>query len=234
MIKTATPFLAIICIILLVSSLSAITGSIGNARMILKAEVGDDIQRSVLVKNPNDVSVDIKLFPGGDLASEIDIVNPEFTLSPGEEKKAFFKLTVKETGTTENKINIQFIPTDGKEGVGLSSTVIIIASEKGTLTEKDKERLTESETNGFSKISGNFIGGEDGISGQMLLGIITTIILIIFLIVLMIYSKKIKRRRNKSNDNVNINNDEDNDDKKEKEGGEDNKKSKKSVTKKHV
>ena len=45
-------------ILILISSISlvhAITGSIGNARMVLRVNVGDTIEKYILVKNVNDI-----------------------------------------------------------------------------------------------------------------------------------------------------------------------------------
>ena len=121
--------------LLCVSFTSAITGSIGNARMILREvdgrdiEVGDVIERTILVKNVNDVSVDIELFASGDLAEDTTVVDDKFTLGAGEEKKAQFRIKVTKSGTTETNINVKFSPQDEGNGVGLTSTVIIIAGE---------------------------------------------------------------------------------------------------------
>ena len=104
-----------------VGSVSAITGSIGNARMILRPDIGDTIERSILVKNVNEVALDIELSAAGDLADEIEIIDSEFQLAAGAEKNAKFKIEVKKKGTTESKINVKFSPTDGGNGVGLSN-----------------------------------------------------------------------------------------------------------------
>ncbi len=112
-----------------VSFASAITGSIGNARMILRASQGDTIDKYVLVKNVNNVSIDIEIFASGDLAKYIDVKDKKFTLSSGEEKNAYFTIKVPTNGTSESSINVKFTPQDGGNGVGLSSTVIIIANE---------------------------------------------------------------------------------------------------------
>lgn len=112
-----------------ISFVSAITGSIGNARMILRAETGDTIERSILVKNVNDVALDIDVFATGDLVDDITIKDSKFRLEAGEEKDAFFTIKVRKEGTSESRINVMFKPEEGN-GVGLSSTVIVIA-EKG-------------------------------------------------------------------------------------------------------
>ena len=122
-------FIVITLLICSISFASAITGSIGNARMILRASQGDIIDKTVLVKNVNDVSVNIEIFASGDLEKYIDVKDKKFTLAAGEEKNAAFTIKVPKNGTTESSINVKFSPLDGGNGVGLSSTVIIMANE---------------------------------------------------------------------------------------------------------
>src|SRR4030042_6658057 len=108
---------------ILIENVLAITGSIGNAGMIIQATTGEEIEKYVLVKNVNDVPLDINLSASGELAGSVDIKDREFTLNAGEEKKAYFTIKALMPGTTETQINIAFTPEDG-HGVGLSSTVI--------------------------------------------------------------------------------------------------------------
>ena len=119
-------FSILICLVL-VTNVFAITGSIGNARMILRSDTGETIDKYILVRNTNNVSIDIEIFASGDLEEDIDIKDDNFTLAPGEDKKAYFAIDVKEVGTFESKVNVMFAPEEGN-GVGLSSTVIVIAS----------------------------------------------------------------------------------------------------------
>ena len=121
-----TSIFIIILMLSFVSSVYAITGSIGNARMILRPEIGDSIEKSILVKNVNDIAVDIELSITGDLVEDIKIKDNKFRLNAGDEKKAFFTIDIRNYGTTETKINVKFIPIDGGNSVGLSSTIIII------------------------------------------------------------------------------------------------------------
>jgi hypothetical protein len=121
----------IILLLVFLSSVSAITGSIGNARMILRVDQGDVIERSILVKNVNDVAIDVEMFAEGDLKDYLTLEEEVFHLEPGEEKKAYFSLEVVEAGTTETTVNVKFTPVDGKNGVGLTSTIIVIAKDKG-------------------------------------------------------------------------------------------------------
>lgn len=123
-------------IIILIPQISGITGALGNARMILRADVGDTIEKYILVKNINDVPVDITLSSSGELAEDIEILEPEFTLQSGEEKKAYFILEVTKEGQTEGKINVEFIPEEG-ESVSLSSTIIVIVGDSGSIIQID-------------------------------------------------------------------------------------------------
>jgi len=112
----------------LIGNIYAITGTIGNARMVLRLNKGDKIDKCILVKNVNDVDVDIQVSPSGDLSDFIKIKEDKFHLDAGDEKKACFTLIAGKGGTTESKINLRFIPSEGGNGVGLSSTVIVISN----------------------------------------------------------------------------------------------------------
>lgn len=128
----------IICLIVLLSFvflipyINAITGSIGNARILINADVGDSIEKYILVRNINNVEVNIQLSASGDLSEDIDILDKEFILAPGEEKKVYFTIDIKEEGTTESYIDVEFIPLTG-ESVGLKSTITVIAFESSSM-----------------------------------------------------------------------------------------------------
>jgi len=127
--------------LILIINVLAITPSIGNARMILKATTGDILEKSILVKNTNDVAVNIILTASGDLQNSIIIKDSNFTLQPNEEKNAEFTIKVTKTGTTETKINVQFTPVGERNGAGLFSTIVVIANEteiKQNYTDSDK------------------------------------------------------------------------------------------------
>ena len=122
--------LGLLCVLLLfVSSTTALTGNIGNARMVLRVSQGDNIDKCILVKNVNDEDINVKLFPAGDLADYITLKDEEFILKPQEEKNACFTIVARKSGTTETKMNVMFSPLDRGNGVGLSSTIIVIAKE---------------------------------------------------------------------------------------------------------
>ena len=148
--------LCLLIIFIFVSSINlvhAITGSIGNARMVLRANTGDEIEKYILVNNVNNISVNIELTKSGDLQDFIEIKDNNFTLAPGQDRKAYFMINVGKAGTSESKINVKFSPQDKGNGVGLSSTIIVIAegSEKSFFDffTGNKEDIEENQTVSF-------------------------------------------------------------------------------------
>ena len=116
-------------ILVLVISLpfvSAITGSIGNAKMILREDAGKEIIKSILVRNVNDVKVKIELEVIGDIKDLVKLNEDNFYLNAGEEKNAGFTIKANEEGTYEGKIVVKFVPDEGNS-VALASNIILIA-----------------------------------------------------------------------------------------------------------
>ena len=203
--KKTVFILSLLITFVLIGNVLAITASIGNARMILRAEIGDKIEKYILVKNVNDVAVNIVLTASGDLEDYITIQNANFSLGPGEDKKAFFTIEVEKEGTTETKINVQFTPVGEKNGAGLSSTIIIIAD--GTNLDEDTDEINtdentdaESDTDssiksGPGNITGNIVGMDKKYMAAL---IITGIMFIIFIVVLITYYSRFKKKSEKS------------------------------------
>ena len=191
----------VVVLIFLSSSVFAITGSIGNARMILRAEQGDSIEKYILVKNVNNVSVNIELSASGDLEDYVDIKDSNFSLGPEEEKKAYFTIQAAKPGTTETKINVKFSPVDGKNGVGLSSTVIVITKETGWFdwlgddSEEDEGIGVEPDDNSAE----TKVDNPKSLSGKslVLIGLLITtlIVTVAFVLVLIWANKKRKKKR---------------------------------------
>ena len=206
-----TSIFIIILMLSFVSSVYAITGSIGNARMILRPEIGDSIEKSILVKNVNDIAVDIELSITGDLVEDIKIKDNKFRLNAGDEKKAFFTIDIRNYGTTETKINVKFIPIDGGNSVGLSSTIIIIPEEEkngGNIFDifKDDEEIIEgNQVNGEVSVGKNKVTTDIEKSYNMnkgtgltaIGGTFTIILFVALLILLAIASKHLKKRNSK-------------------------------------
>ncbi|VVB77928.1 Uncharacterised protein [uncultured archaeon] len=169
-------FITMLVIICSSVYVSAIAANLGNARMVLHANTGDIIEKTVLVKNVNNETINIEAAASGDLASDVTIKNPKFSLAEGEEKNIELSIKVKKEGTTETKINVKFISQETQKGVGLSSTIIVIAGEGTGFP--DEPTTTEPKTNTNSKLT------------LVIVATVATIILVILLGLLYLFSKK--------------------------------------------
>ncbi|MFA4953635.1 MAG: hypothetical protein WC584_05405 [Candidatus Pacearchaeota archaeon] len=183
-------------------SVSAITGSIGNARMILYPEVNGwtttTIEKTILVKNTNNVSVNISLKMDENSSKFIEIIDKEFVLEPNTEKKAQFIIKVKKEGKYEGKINVFFSPVEGKEaGVVLPSTIIVVASKESKYNEK--ENNSDETNNANAPITENATGSSK-ISPVIIISFVSTLILLGVLVFLIYFlkskKKKIEKKRN--------------------------------------
>lgn len=197
--KKNIAFIGVLILIILSSSflVSAVTGKIGNGRMVLSMEVGDTIERYVNVINSNDEPVNITLFVSGDLKDELKLEDTNFILEPNTEKRANFIYKAKKAGNYDTKINVQFAPLNAKNGVGLSSTVIIKVYGQGDLPDNTNTNInTDENSTGSVNIkpnSNNAIINNDGTKFNpiYLFGISTIVLLVVFLgLLYFIYSKK--------------------------------------------
>src|SRR3989344_2312662 len=186
--------------IVILSQLSwAVTASIGNSRMGLRIGIGENVERSILVRNTNDESVTVILTSSGDLAGNIKLKENSFILSPGEEKKAYFSIIANEAGTKEGRINVEFKPEEGNSA-GLASVLTVIADEKYAgqdqfITggyEKENKGGNE-ETNDSSSEPNNESKIKSKINPSVL--IISSVVLLGVLIMLYFYSLTIKYKK---------------------------------------
>ena len=186
--------LAIILLILNSFLASAITASIGNSRMVLRPAFGETLERSILVKNVNNVKVDIELSASGDLADSIKIEDDKFSLQPNQEKKAIFTIKASEKGTTESKIMVKFTPEEGN-GVVLTSTIIVIIS--GTSVSNEEESEDDSGVSvspGLNEDTNQDNNSKIAFSPMLILGI-STLVLFLILFVLVLYTTKSKKKK---------------------------------------
>jgi len=185
----------ILILIFLISFSSAITGSIGNARMILRTSEGETIEKYVLVKNVNDVVVDIELFASGDLEKDIEIRDKTFSLEPGTEKRAYFDIEVNEAGTTETAMNVKFSPTDGGNGVGLMSTIIVIAeeSEGWSFWGKDDDSDTDDNKEENSTKGDSYMKNVDVSSGALILFLLALFVVLLIIVAVILAKSKSKK-----------------------------------------
>lgn len=184
----------------LISNASAITGRLGNSRMILNLDEGETAERYVLVQNHNDVALTIELAASGDLADSITLSEESFVLQPGEEKKAYFTIKAAKGGTTESKINVRFTPEEGT-GVGLTSTIIVVAPGENTEDDEDNSDAeieineTDSNSTGFNFNIGNNPSLEENEGNSvktspLTILLIVTVLLILAFIILIIYASR--------------------------------------------
>ncbi len=210
-VKNILIYSAIFLIVLMcLQSVLAITGSIGNSRMVLRLDPGESVQKYVLVKNVNNVSLNIELFVSGDLEKSVELDDKNFTLNPGEEKKVYFTIKATKPGTTETKIQIKFTPEEGS-AVGLSATVVVISDKNAKSTYDDNNTLnsmyneTNSSSDGFNfnpKGIGNAVKDIGGTFSPLIILSILTFILIIVLIFLFVYAHKRRQKKSVPDDGI--------------------------------
>lgn len=181
---------------------SAITGSLGNAKMFLDAEVGETLEKYVLVKNVNDVPVNIKLSVSSDISKDVKLEDEEFELTPGEDRRVYFTIKARKPGIYEIRILVRFSEEGGKTGVGLSSVITLKVYGKGEMPEDelDEDELDEESEEDTSAITGNVVG-ESGISPVLIVLPITTILLFAALLFIILKTKRKKsKQRGKRSD----------------------------------
>lgn len=154
--------LSVIFLIILMPFISAITGSIGNAKAIVNVNLKESniLERTVFIQNVNNVSIAVNLEPADDLEDITEILDKEFTLSPGETKNARYKVTIPKEGTYNGNIVVFFKPAEGKgAGVVLQSNLIIKASGTGqtTVTNTKPPTTNNNDNNADNQITGTTI-----------------------------------------------------------------------------
>ncbi|MFH1710720.1 MAG: hypothetical protein ABH840_00240 [Nanoarchaeota archaeon] len=195
--KISVFVLAIALILSMTFMASAITGKIGNARVVLYPEVGyfgTTIDRAILVINDNDVEVNVKL-QAAENSTLIDIIDEEFVLQPGEQKEAKFEINLEDVGDYEQRVNVFFSPISGTgAGVALSSTIIIHA--KGSGSGSDNPDVNDDDSDpgvdltGYAISLGDFVS--EGNNKGLIIVSVSTLVLLAVLIVLLVLSKKKK------------------------------------------
>ena len=176
---------------------SAITGTIGNGKMILYPEVGYGgvtISKTILVNNSNNISVNVSLKADGNFSDMIEIIDQNFILQAGEEKKAQFNINVKRAGDYNGKIYVFFSPIEEKgPGIALSSNIIIHATESGSNSDDNQDDNVDESDNTDSVAEdsvslGNFVS--DNKNKGLIIGSVSTLVLFALLIVLLVLNRK--------------------------------------------
>ncbi|MFA5856390.1 MAG: hypothetical protein WC867_03465 [Candidatus Pacearchaeota archaeon] len=186
-------FLIGLFIIFSISLTSALTANIGNARMILRPNIGETIDRTILVNNTNSEAIEILIVAKGDLENVTKIIDNKFTLQPGQSKDARFTMKVIDEGTFETQLMVKFTSLTDGTNLGLAATIIVIPDKNGIpgddepieeepIEDPNEEDPTQENT---TKMNPFVIGG------------IITMLLFVVLLVLLVLSNKRKRSDNK-------------------------------------
>jgi len=184
---------------------SAITGAMGNARMVLYPEVNGwtntIIEKSILVKNVNDEPINITLQVDEE-TKFIELIDKSFILEPHTEQEAQFIIKVRTEGTYNGKINVFFSSMEeNKAGVALSSEIIVIAKKDQGYEEEEpiEEEPTEEEED--TDVDGGVIdeGDKSPFSGVWMLVGTTFILFLVLIGLIILLSKKGEKRRRKVN-----------------------------------
>ena len=200
-------FVILVFSLSLISVSAALTGSLGNSRMILRLEPGESIERYILVKNINDVPITIDINVGGDLADSLEIDETSFTLEPNTDKKVYFTIRADKPGTTETNLNVRFTPESGN-GVGLAASIIVITSKSDDYFDTiDYENDPEVDIGNIAETGEqDFSFNPSGVNideyqdkgfefSPILLLLLSSILLLVVLIGLYLYSNKQRKRK---------------------------------------
>jgi len=205
---------AVLFILLLIAGFaSAITGSIGNAKMVLYPEVNGftytKIEKSILVRNVNDEPINVNLKIDEETGKFIELLDESFVLDIGEEKDAEFIVKVRKEGTYDGKINIFFssVNESKKTGVALSSQVIVIAKRDQGYKEANED-TKKSVTNKSKETTGSVITGSEEVkspktSNSLVLMIGSALFLLAVLLVLLVIMLKKRKKSDKRRNGIN-------------------------------
>jgi hypothetical protein len=200
--------LAFAILLLITSSVlvSAITGSMGNARVVLYPEVNGFtntvIERTILVKNVNDIPLNITLNADENATKFTEIIDKTFILQPGEEKDARFNVKVRKVGNYQGSINVFFRPANGTEGgVVLSSTIIVIAKKNQGYEDDNTDTNTEDNTDNSTNTDNETGTQEPSKIPKIVLywGIGLIVLIIVLLLLLYIWNTKGRRSKKRKN-----------------------------------
>ena len=190
----------LVLILLSVANVSAITGRMGNAKMILYPEVNGwtytTIDRTIFTENVNEVAINVTLRLSDGAEDFIELIDENYILQPGESKKAAFQVKAKKVGTYRGKILVFFASTELGHGPGvvLNSEIVVIAKKDQDyqeINDDDEEEAPDDDDDEDSGITGRAIGtsGSGGNSMKVLLST-STLLLFIALIVLLYFGNK--------------------------------------------
>jgi len=142
----------------------AIRGEIGNAKTVINTDWEEKkvIERTILVRNTNDVPVDITLVATAEIEDIIELIDDNFRLEVGEEKKARFDIVLDRPGEWQGKITVRFTPEEGNSVILASNLVIKAGAVEGV---EIPDEIPEEEDEDFVETNEDL--EEDDITGNV-------------------------------------------------------------------
>ncbi|MFZ5955845.1 MAG: hypothetical protein ACOYT4_05470 [Nanoarchaeota archaeon] len=122
-------YVVFLLILLCICSCSAMSVGIGNPKIILQGNKGEEFEGFITVQNKNNDSINVEV-TNSNFGNPITINDPFFVLRPGENKKVSFKIKSNKNGISEENINVKFTPVGQNNGIGLTSKVVLLISEE--------------------------------------------------------------------------------------------------------
>lgn len=129
----------LIAVFLILPLVSALLGSIGYAKTIIypQGSLPQTIEKTILVKNINNVSVEITLSLDANGKEFLELIDDNFILQPNENKTARFLVYINDTINYEGNILVEF-SANGESSVILPATIKVIQQQnQGSSTIKD-------------------------------------------------------------------------------------------------
>ncbi|MBI2498883.1 hypothetical protein HYV88_01425 [Candidatus Woesearchaeota archaeon] len=177
-IKLLILFIALVIISSLVYAVG-VTGAIGNGVTVIPRQNVEDgkqvvIDRELIVINKNDFRINVTLAVGNEIKEIIQLIDEEFPLEAKQEKRAKFKIILKDNYERSGKINVYFKPNEGN-GIVLASKLTILGedNEEDTNDDQNSEDINkttennDNETDNTDKGNVSFkIGGGSGIKKE--------------------------------------------------------------------
>src|SRR3989344_4078583 len=127
---------------------AGVTGAIGNGVTVIprqNVEYGKQvvIDRELIIINKNDFRINVTLAVGNEIKDIIQLIDEEFPLDAKQEKKAKFKIILKDNYEHSGKINVYFKPNEGN-GVVLASKLTILGDKLNDEDNQDSENQDDT------------------------------------------------------------------------------------------
>jgi len=111
----------IVFLFLYIASVFALSGSVSPTRININSGIGELIEKQLIIRNTNNISVDVDISYTGNLT--LNLSERKFSLNPLEEKIIKFTTKATNPGIKEGRIKVRFLPSAGGNGISISTIV---------------------------------------------------------------------------------------------------------------